>query len=193
VEPAAARILETLSQSGSDDGLASEKLLPLVYEELRIIARQWMGLERPGQTLQPTALVHEAYLRLVGPGTVGHWDSPGHFFAAAARAMRRILVERARRKLAGRHGGGRTRIDLDVAQPVAGCEADPETTLALDLALQKLEALDPRKARVVMLRYFAGLTVEQTAAATGLSERTVKGDWHFARAWLYGEMTRGES
>ena len=196
VDQTVTRILQVLETSGGGgDGRATEELLPLVYDELRRLAGQWMAHERPGQTLQPTALVHEAYLRLVGAvGAEPKWDNRGHVFAAAARAMRRILVERARHKCADRHGGGWARVSLDHVEPASdGPEPQPEVMLALDDALGRLEAIDSRKAKVVLLRYFAGLTIEQTAEAMGLAATTVKDEWHFARAWLYGEMTRGES
>ena len=165
------------------DPHAAEQLLPLVYEELRKLAAQRLAGEKPGQTLQPTALVHEAYLRLVGTGTAPHWNGRGHFFAAAAEAMRRILVDAARRKSRLRHGGGRKRVALE-----EGCSlVDPppdDDLLALDDALARLEAGQPEAAAVVKLRYFAGLTAEEAAAALDLSLRTANRHWAFARAWL---------
>jgi RNA polymerase sigma factor (TIGR02999 family) len=162
---------------------SSRELLPEVYDELRKLARARLARERHEQTLQPTALVHEAYLRVAGPDQRARWDRRGHFFAAAALAMRRILVERARHYQRMKHGGGGQRVDLDSA--IAG--ADPALTdlVAIDEALTRLEQTDPRKARIVALRYFAGLSVEETAAALDISPATVKNEWKFARAWLY--------
>jgi RNA polymerase sigma factor (TIGR02999 family) len=162
----------------------SEDLLPEVYDELRKLARARLAQERePNQTLQPTALVHEAYLRLSGSGSDQRWDRRGHFFAAAALAMRRILVERARHYQRAKHGSGAARVELDTEV----VRNDPSLTdvLAIDEALNELERIDPRKAQVVSLRYFAGLSVEETAAALDLSPATIKNEWAFARAWLY--------
>src|SRR5436190_3357359 len=162
----------------------SGEMLPEVYDELRKLARARMARERDRhQTLQPTALVHEAYLRVSGEGEDRHWDRRGHFFAAAALAMRRILVERARHYQRMKHGAGSRRVDLDSG--IAG--ADPALTdlVAIDEALTRLELTDARKAKVVALRYFAGLSVEETAAALDVSPATVKNEWKFARAWLY--------
>jgi len=166
---------------------AAEQLLPLVYEELRRLALEKMAHEKPGQTLQATALVHEAYLRLVGPGEERHWDSRGHFFAAAALAMRRILVEQARRKQRVRHGGGRKRIDLDEACSVALPPDD--NLLALDEALNRLAERDPVRAQLVTLHFFAGLTMSEAAQILGISLSTAERNWRFARAWLYAELT----
>jgi RNA polymerase sigma factor (TIGR02999 family) len=177
------RILSAIDQG---DPRAADKLLPLVYDELRKLAAQKMAQEKPGQTLQPTALVHEAYLRLVGQGEERQWDSRGHFFAAAAEAMRRILVENARYKRRLRHGGGRKRLDLDGVD-VADDVAD-ERLLALDEALAKLAAEESEVAEVVKLRYFIGLTIEQTAEVLGISVRTANRHWAYARAWLHGEL-----
>jgi RNA polymerase sigma factor (TIGR02999 family) len=177
------RILDAIGQG---DPLAAGQLLPLVYGELRKLAAERMAQEKPGQTLQPTALVHEAYLRLVGQGEERHWDSRGHFFAAAAEAMRRILVENARYKRRLRHGGGRKRLDLDGVD-VADDVAD-ERLLALDEALAKLAAEEPEVAEVVKLRYFVGLTIEQTAEVLGISVRTANRHWAYARAWLHGQL-----
>lgn len=164
---------------------AASELLPLVYDELRRLARSRLARERPGQTLQPTALVHEAYLRLVEGSDPG-WDGKRHFFAAAAEAMRRILIERARRRAAEKHGGGAERVTLeDVAVEQ---ELAPETLLALDAALERLERLDGQMAQVVKLRYFAGLSVEETAESLDLSARTVNRQWTGARAWLLREL-----
>ncbi len=162
---------------------SSEDLLPQVYDELRRLARARLAREAPGLTLQPTALVHEAYLRLAGDGVDRRWDRRGHFFAAAAISMRRILVERARRVRRVKHGGGQVQVELDPDAPAAG--ADLHDILAIDEALAELERVDPRKAQVVMLRYFAGLTVEETAEAMALSPSTVKNEWAFARVWLH--------
>jgi RNA polymerase sigma factor (TIGR02999 family) len=174
------RILDQIQQ---DDPSAAEQLLPLVYNELRKLASQRLAHERPGQTLQPTALVHEAYLRLLGSGTTHPWDSRGHFFAAAAEAMRRILIERARHKLTVKAGGGCRRLDLHKIQPALE-EGNEKRLLVLDDALRELEAEDPRKAELVKLRFFAGLTVEQAAAALGVSTSTAEKDWTYARSWL---------
>jgi RNA polymerase sigma factor (TIGR02999 family) len=168
------------------DPSAAEQLLPLVYDELRKLAALRLTQEKPGQTLQATALVHEAYLRLVDVQQAQHWNSRGHFFSAAAEAMRRLLVEKARRKKRLRHGGGRHRLDLDAELYVSN-EAD-DSLLALDEALGRLAAEEPETAEVVKLRYFAGLTIEQTAAATNISVRTVNRHWTYARAWLYEQL-----
>jgi RNA polymerase sigma factor (TIGR02999 family) len=167
------------------DSHASARLLPLVYNELRKLATRRLAQEKPGQTLQATALVHEAYLRLVGdqPGT---WDSRHHFFAAAAEAMRRILVENARRKQRVRHGGGKRRVDLDDACSLVQPPSDD--LLALDEALTRLAALNPVRAEVVKLRFFAGLTIPEVAQALGISQPTVERYWAFARTWLYTEL-----
>jgi len=172
------------------DSKAARDLLPIVYEHLRNLARAQMAREKQGHTLQPTALVHEAYLRLVGDGDV-KWNSRAHFFGAAAQAMRRILVEAARTRKQAKRGGGRERVEMndDVASV-----PDPNNIdhIALDDALSKLEDVDKRKADVVMLRYFAGLGVDETAAALNVSTATVKNDWAYAKAWLYKEMSRGD-
>jgi RNA polymerase sigma factor (TIGR02999 family) len=174
------RILSAIDQG---DPLASEQLLPLVYEELRKLAARRLTNEKPGQTLQATALVHEAYVRLVGPDGGRNWDGRGHFFAAAAEAMRRILIDNARRKRTGKHGGGLRRQELDEVEIVAG---EPvEDLLALDEALGRLAAEDPAKAELVKLRYFAGLSIEEAAAALGISVATAKRRWVYARAWLF--------
>jgi RNA polymerase sigma factor (TIGR02999 family) len=178
-----------LSAIEQGDPSAAEQLLPLVYEELRRLAAQRLAQETPGQTLQATALVHEAYLRLVDPDQAQRWNSRGHFFAAAAQAMRRILIERARRKQRQRHGGGRQRVDLDPSA-LASSEAGDEL-LALDEALARLAAEDPRAARLVELRYFAGLTVPQAAEVLEMSPRKADFLWSFARAWLRKEIEGG--
>jgi RNA polymerase sigma factor (TIGR02999 family) len=179
-------VTRLLRQIEQGDRQAAEELLPLVYHELRRLARSRMARERPGQTLTPTALVHEAYLRLVKDESLG-WDNRGHFFAAAAEAMRRILIERARRYAARKHGGGQERVTLDeTASPMS---APLEDLLALDAALTRLEAKDKAMADVVKLRYFSGLTVPETASALGLSVATVNRHWAAARAWLQREMS----
>ena len=178
------RILSAIEQG---DPHAAEQLLPLVYDELRKLAAQRLAQEKPGQTLQATALVHEAYLRLVDAEKVQHWNSRGHFFAAAAEAMRRILVEQARRKRTLKGGGGFQRVDLAGIDPViAGPTLD---LLALNEALEKLDAKDPRKAELIKLRFFAGLTNEQVAQALGVATSTVDLDWAYAKSWLRVEMS----
>jgi RNA polymerase sigma factor (TIGR02999 family) len=172
-----------LAASLQGDPSAAEQLLPLVYDELRQLAAQKLALERPGQTLQATALVHEAYLRLVGGEETQSWEGRRHFFAAAAEAMRRILIDRARQKRTRKAGGGRSRLDLDDVEPVREKE-NGDRLLALDDALRQLEAEDPRKAELVKLRFFAGLTAEQAAAALGVSTSTAEKDWAYARSWL---------
>jgi len=174
------RILSAIEQG---DLSAAEQLLPLVYDELRQLAAQRLAHEQPGQTLQATALVHEAYLRLVGGEQTQDWDGRRHFFAAAAEAMRRILIDRARHKQTRKAGGGRRRLDLDDIEPALE-EGNGDRLLALDEALRQLEAEDPRKAELVKLRFFAGLTAEQAAAALGVSTSTAEKDWAYARSWL---------
>jgi RNA polymerase sigma factor (TIGR02999 family) len=186
--PLMSDVTRILSAIAHGDPHAAEQLLPLVYEELRKLAAQKLAQEKPGQTLQATALVHEAYLRLVKGEQAQSWDSRGHFFAAAAEAMRRILVEQARRKHRQRHGGGLQRVSLLEAEvAVPSCE---EEILPLDDALTKLAALKPQAAEVVQLRFFCGLSIEEAAAALALSPRTVRRLWVFARAWLRREMER---
>ena len=164
-------------------------MLPLVYEELRKLAAARLAQEAPGQTLQATALVHEAYLRLVGPEDAACWDNRGHFFAAAAEAMRRILIENARRKRGPESGGQLVRQELDLEHPAALDRS--EELLALNDALDRLAMIEPRAAEVVKLRYFAGLTVADAAAALGISPRTADDDWAYARAWLVAAI-RGD-
>ena len=176
------RILDRVQQG---EPKAAEELLPLVYEELRRLAAHKMAHEPSGHTLQPTALVHEAWLRLVGAGAQ-HWDNRGHFFAAAAEAMRRLLIERARSKARARHGGQLERVALD--HVTLAIEDTDETVLAVHEALDRLAAADPLKAEVVKLRYFVGLNHAEIAQALGLSEPTVRRHWSFARAWLYAEL-----
>jgi RNA polymerase sigma factor (TIGR02999 family) len=167
---------------------AAEQLLPLVYDELRRLAAQKLAQEKPGQTLQATALVHEAYTRLVGDGGP-RWDGRGHFVAAAAEAMRRILIERARKKCSQKRGGGRKRLDIDAAD--LAITATPDQLLALDEALGKLAREDPAAARLVELRYFAGLAVEEAGQALGISTATAYRHWKYARAWLHSELLGG--
>jgi len=203
-------VTRILSQIDSGDSAEAENLLPLVYEELRKLAAARLAQEKPGQTLQATALVHEAYLRLVGnqvPGTSGQqaveslahcsrslapgtWNSRGHFFAAAAEAMRRILVENARRKARLQHGGEFARVDLKEADLVTSLP--PDELLALDDMLAALAKHDPSAAQLVKLRYFAGLSVEEAAEALGLSRTTAYRQWTYARAWLFAQL-RGQS
>ena len=186
------RILGAIEQG---DPSAAEQLLPLVYDELRQLAAQKLAQEKPGQMLDATALVHEAYLRLVDADEAQHWDSRGHFFAAAAIAMRRILVEHARGRAAAKRGGGRPHAaieSIDALDSVAGA-LDPglsEEILAVDFALEKLAERDQRAARVVTLRYFGGLSLEEVAEALDLSLATVKREWTAARAWLRRELAR---
>jgi RNA polymerase sigma factor (TIGR02999 family) len=180
-----------LDAAAAGDPRAAADLLPLVYDELRKLAAARMAQEGPNQTLQPTALVHEAYLRLIGPADQARWDSRGHFFAAAAEAMRRILVDAARRKRTEKHGGRRHRVELpDVP---AETEADDEQLLALDAALTRFAAEDPVAAQVVELRHFAGLSIEDAASALGLSRATAYRHWTFARAWLRDAISAAES
>jgi RNA polymerase sigma factor (TIGR02999 family) len=180
-------VTQILSAIEQGDPQAAAQLLPLVYEELRKLAAARLAQEKPGQTLQATALVHEAYLRLVGSQNKQKWDGRGHFFAAAAEAMRRILVEQARRKNSVKGGGGRHRVDLDqVEWNMAGSSDD---LLALNDALQKLEQIDKVKADLVKLRFFAGLTIPQAAEALGVSSSTADNYWAYARCWLRVEMT----
>ena len=167
------------------DPVAADELLPLVYHELRKLAAHKMANESPGQTLQPTALVHEAYLRLVG-NEDKKWAGRAHFFAAAAEAMRRILIDNARRKRAQRHGGGQQRMDIQDVDIAA--DADAEQLLAIHEAIDKLAAKDKAKAELVKLRYFVGMTIEEAAQILDISEPTAKRWWTYARAWLYNEI-----
>ena len=164
---------------------AAEELLPLVYEELRRLAAQKMANEAPGQTLQPTALVHEAWLRLVG-SEAQHWNSRGHFFGAAAEAMRRILIDRARKRGRVRHGAGLVRLDL--SQLDVAITTDEDLLLRVDEALEKLATEAPDKAQLVKLRFFVGLSIAEAAAAMGIAPATAKRHWAFARAWLFTEL-----
>ena len=176
-----------LSAIDFGDDQAAERLLPLVYDELRRLAEHKLSREKPGQTLQATALVHEAYLRLVDGGNAPQWNSRGHFFGAAAEAMRRILIDRARRKHRPKHGGDRQRIDIDRAFPAT--DASPDALLAMDEALDRLEQLVPDKAKLVKLRHYAGCSLHDAAASMGISPATAKRHWSFARAYLYRELT----
>ncbi len=184
------QVARTLTAIQQGDPHAAAQLLPLVYNELRQLAEHKLAQEQPGQTLQPTALVHEAYLRLVGGGEAAgqerHWDSRGHFFAAAAEAMRRILIERAREKNADKRGGARQRLDVDALD--LATTAAPDQLLALDEALAKLARGDAAAARLVELRYFAGLTVDEAGQALGISTATAYRHWNYARAWLHAEL-----
>jgi RNA polymerase sigma factor (TIGR02999 family) len=187
--PPMSEVTRILSAIEAGDPSAAEDLLPLIYDELRQLAAQKLALEKPGQTLQATALVHEAYLRLVGNSDERHWNSRGHFFAAAAQAMRNILVDNARRKRREKHGGGRQRLALDEALPAPPDDAD--ALLALDEALSRLAAEDPEAARIVQVRYFAGLSVEEAAQALGISRAHAYRQWTFARAWLLQALSDG--
>jgi RNA polymerase sigma factor (TIGR02999 family) len=183
-------VTRILSAIEAGDAHAAGQLLPLVYDELRRLAAQKLAHEKPGQTLDATALVHEAYLRLVDAAAAPHWNSRGHFFAAAAEAMRRILIDQARQKHSQRRGGGRKRRPLDRAEVAA-----PEPSLdvlALHEALERFEQVDPAKAELVKLRYFAGLTLPQAAEVLGISETTADRYWAYARAWLHAEVKKGD-
>jgi RNA polymerase sigma factor (TIGR02999 family) len=180
------RILQDIEQGNTK---AAEQLLPLVYEELRKLAAWKLAHETPGQTLQATALVHEAYLRLVGGAPDAHWSGRGHFIAAAAEAMRRILVENARRKKTGKRGGRRRRIDLSRAEPLE--QVDPDALLDLDELLTRLAAEDPEAAAVAKLRIFAGLSVEEVAHALSTSRASAYRQWSYARAWLHARLAAG--
>ena len=183
-------VTRVLSAAEGGDPQAAEQLLPLVYDELRRLAAHRLAQEKPGQTLQATALVHEAYLSLVGPADERRWRDRGHFFAAAAEAMRHILVDNARRKRRAKHGGDRRRVSLDEAAPALPAEA--EDLLALDEALTRLAAEDAEAAAVVQLRYFAGLSIEEAAESLGMSRATAYRQWTYARAWLLEEMVGDE-
>jgi RNA polymerase sigma factor (TIGR02999 family) len=183
------RILDAIGQG---DSRAAAQLLPLVYDELRRLAAERMAREKPGQTLQPTALVHEAYLRLVGQGEERHWDSRGHFFAAAAEAMRRILIDNARRKLSDKHGGGQVHREVDPDDfPVANSR-DPLEVLAVHEALDGLALKSPRKAELVKLRYSLGCTIAEAAQILSIAPATAEEDWTYAKAWLRRQWLRDE-
>jgi RNA polymerase sigma factor (TIGR02999 family) len=178
-------LTQILSNIENGDPTASDQLLPLVYDELRRLAAARLSHERPGQTLQATALVHEAYMRLVGKDERQHWNGRRHFFGAAAEAMRRILIDNARRRKQPRHGGDRHRLQLDEGDAVV---AASEELLALDEALTIFEQRDPQAAELVKLRYFAGLTMQQAAESLGLSLRTAERNWTYARTWLHAAL-----
>jgi RNA polymerase sigma factor (TIGR02999 family) len=179
-------VTRVLSAIGQGDPRAAEQLLPLVYDELRKLAAQKLAQEKPGQTLQATALVHEAYLRLVDTDSAQPWDNRGHFFAAAARAMRRILVDRAREKGREKRGGHLRRLDVDALD--LATKAAPDQLLGLDDALARLATEDSTAARIVELRYFAGLTVDEAGQALRISTATAYRHWNYARAWLHAEL-----
>jgi RNA polymerase sigma factor (TIGR02999 family) len=184
-------LTDLLSAASQGDARAAEELLPLVYEELRKLARHWLLREPGTQTLQPTALVHEAYLRLVGSENGKPWNGRGHFFGACAEAMRRILVEGARRRMREKHGGGRRRVDLD-EESLAAPSRD-EKLLALDEALAHFEKVDPLGARLVRLRFFAGRTMPEAAEDLGIPLRTAEREWAHARAWLHRALEDGSA
>jgi RNA polymerase sigma factor (TIGR02999 family) len=184
-------VTRLLSANEHDQPCVAEQLLPLVYDELRQLAAQKLAQEKPGQTLQATALVHEAYARVVGRGDAAtcreqRWENRGHFFASAAEAMRRILIDRAREKRSQKRGGSRKRLNVDAVD--VATQATPDQLLALDEALAKLAGEDPGAARLVELRYFAGLTVEEAGKALGMSTATAYRHWKYARAWLHSEL-----
>ena len=185
-------VIHILAAIEQDDPHAADQLLPLVYDERRRLAAQKLAQEKPGQTLEATALVHEAYMRLVGTGQRQNWDSRGHFFAAAAEAMRRILIDQARRKRRPKHGGDWKRVSLEDVLCVS--QSPGEDLLALDEALSRFAAEEPAKADLVKLRFFAGLTIADAARALGISEATAERYWAYARVWLYAELQEaGES
>ena len=183
-------VTRILNSAGVDDSEAIGELLPLVYEELRRLAAHQMAHEAPGHTLQPTALVHEAWLRLTGPAAA-QFQNRAHFFGAAAEAMRRILIERARRRLAAKRGGGALPVDLDEID-IPSPTADDDQLLAVNEALEKFAALDPRKAELVKLRYFVGLSFDEAATALDIAVPTAKQWWAYARAWLTVELRGSE-
>ena len=178
------RVLAAIEQG---EPCAAEELLPLVYDELRKLAAQRLASEKPGQTLQATALVHEAYLRLVAAEPAPSWNSLGHFFGAAAVAMRRILIDRARRRIRPKHGGGRRQLDLDNAFPAS--DAAPDALLAIDEAIVSLEQRFPEQAKLVQLRHYAGCSLQDAADALGISLTTAKRRWRFARVYLLSQLT----
>lgn len=185
----ATEILAGLSRSGEGEEASPEALIPLIYQELHGMARRYMGRERVDHTLQPTALVHEAYLRLIDSSNL-NWQDRNHFFAIAARVMRRLLIDHARKRTRRKRGGGLQRVTLaDWRTPTREDELDPAELLSLDAALERLAEVDPRAAEVVELRFYAGLTVSEVARHLELSKRTVEGDWTHARAWLQLALT----
>ncbi|HWA87866.1 MAG TPA: sigma-70 family RNA polymerase sigma factor [Opitutus sp.] len=177
-----------LQRAGEGDSQAAAQLLPLVYDELRHLAAAKLARETPGQTLQPTALVHEVWLRLESAGP--HWNNRAHFFAAAAESMRRLLIDNARRKRAARHGGDLAKVSAESTGFDLAAPDDDEELLLVNDALDALAAHDPRKAELVKQKYFVGLTLEEAAEVLGISPRTAKRDWAYARAWLYNEVQR---
>ena len=183
-------VTRILNAVGQGDPQAASQLLPLVYDELRKLAAQKLAHETPGQTLDATALVHEAYLRLIGSGEAPHWDNRRHFFAAAAEAIRRILLDRARDKHRLKRGGGWKRIQLDSLD--LQVDEPPDDLPALDEALEKLAVEEPLCAELVKLRFYAGLSLDDTASALGIARRTADRYWAFARAWLYDELRQGD-
>ena len=183
-------VTQILSQIEEGDPSAAEQLLPLVYEELRKLAAARLAQEKPGQTLQATALVHDAYIRLVDVEKAQHWNSRGHFFGAAAEAMRRILVENARRKMREKHGGELQKIAFDKLQ--VGIDAPPDELLRLNETLDELGKKDAPTAELVKLHCFAGLSIEQAADVIGISHRTAYRDWAYARAWLFKSLEQGD-
>ena len=186
----AATVTRLLNEAGGGDPRAAASLLPLVYDQLRALAKSRMRHERPDQTLQATALVHEAFVRLVDTTSIQNWDGRWHFFAAAAEAMRRILVDNARRRGRMKRGGGMKRVELDPAALTV--DQPPDDLAALDEALAKFAETHPEKAQLVKLRYFAGLTIEEAAQALGIGTSTADRHWAFARAWLYRQMSEVE-
>ena len=184
-------VTRILSQIQQGDSAAADQLLPVVYDNLRRLASQRMGMESPDHTLQPTALVHEAYVRLVNNDSDHSWESRGHFFSAAAEAMRRILVDHARRKQATKRGGELNRVA--VMDIVENGRLNDGQLLALDEALSEFEELDPAKSRIVKLKFFAGMTIDETAKVVGISRATAQRHWAYARAWLFGKLTSGEN
>jgi RNA polymerase sigma factor (TIGR02999 family) len=192
MEPDRGEVTRVLGAISRGEEQAARDLLPLVYDELRRLAARRLALENPGQTLQATALVHEAYLRLVGPDTGKPWDGRGHFFAAAAEAMRRILLDRARDRKRLKRGGTRRRESLDL-NSLVGDDAPPDDLIDLDEALGRLAQIDARGAELVKLRLFAGLTLDEAATALGVVRRTAERDWSFARAWLFQQLISRDS
>ena len=183
-------ITKLLAAAGNGDTAARQEVWRAIYDVLHKIAQNQMAAERPGRTLQPTALVHEAYFRLLGDSDV-EWSSRRHFFGAAARAMRQIRIDDARRRKRLKRGGDRADVELSDVHPTF--DPDPAQALAIDEALKKLEREDSRKAEIVMLRYFGGLTANETADTLGISRRTVLADWRVARVWLYRELSKGDT
>ena len=181
-----ADVTQILSQIEQGDRSAAEQLLPLVYDELRRLAGHWMSSEKPGDTLQATALVHEAYVRLVDVAKAQSWESRGHFFSAAAESMRRILIDRARKKAAVKHGGAMSKLNLDSAD--LATTASPDALILIDEAIDRLKLEQPVAGQLVNLRYFAGLSIDDAADAIGISKRSAYRHWTYARAWLFKEL-----